>query len=86
MRIKCDHCGYSEPVPNGPTEDLIGKRCPECASDMMTKQDFEDGKRMYDLLKGFEEIGLVKLLDSPSASSYSVNPHKGSVLVTPPKR
>lgn len=82
MRVKCDACGHTEPH-HELTEALIGIRCPDCGADMMTRQDYEDGIRMFETIKMLESLGLAKLVDAPTENSVSINPHAGSVTITP---
>lgn len=84
MRVKCDACGHTEPHYEL-TEALIGIKCPDCGADMMTRKDYEDGVRMFEVLKMLEGIGLAKLVDEPTEDSFSINPHGGSLTITPPK-
>lgn len=84
MRIKCDECGHIEPK-REMTEALIGMPCPDCGADMMTRQDYDAGMKMFEVIKMLEALGLAKMVDGPTEGSIAINPHAGSLTITPSK-
>lgn len=46
--LKCDAvgCSYRDAEPLPFTEDLIGRPCPVCGANMLTRADFEDAQKL----------------------------------------
>ncbi len=56
--IKCDasNCGYVEFVETI-TQDLVGKRCPKCSSDMLTQKDYNEWVAVKNIVLVSDWIG-----------------------------
>lgn len=85
MNLLCDACGEQQPV-EALTEALVGTPCPRCNANMLTQQDYDDGRKMFEAIKVLEALGLAKLMPERTAETFGINPHGGKLTITPPNR
>lgn len=83
--LKCDAegCDHVETVQDI-TADLIGKPCPKCGANLLTKDDYEAGQTLVGVINAFNEIfGPVDIPDDAvgKALKVSFNPHNGGITV-----
>lgn len=85
--LKCDATGCDHREHVGTiTADMIGKPCPKCGASLLTKEDFETFQHLGDVLRVFQEIGLMKphSLDDPipeGASVVDINIHNNNITI-----
>lgn len=79
--LQCDECSHVEEVPAMRRED-IGKPCPVCSANLLTKRDFED------FAKHMKAIDLLNRILGPveagaeAAAKISFNTHDGEVKLS----
>lgn len=80
-KLHCDVCTYDMPAKLTWGVHLIGTRCPRCAADMLTRQDYLATQKMFDWLnwlnKWFGWLGGKP--DDPRLQSLSVKLHNNTV-------
>ena len=75
----CDHREEIEAL----TEDLIGKECPKCGADLLTREDYEVGKRMQAAIDVLRDLGIAKgATEGGGDVLMSVNPHAGELNIS----
>lgn len=74
----CDHREDVEAL----TEDLIGKACPKCGADLLTREDFEAGKRMQAMIDLLKAAGIAKDASEEGGTLMTVNPHAGGLNIS----
>lgn len=72
---KCDHL---EPI-EALTEDMIGKACPSCGANLLTREDFEAASKMEAAFNLLKSAGILTDEDSEDAVELRVNPHAGGL-------
>jgi len=81
--MKCDApgCDHIEPIALD-CRDLIGKRCPKCNSDLLTKEDYEAFQK---LMAGIEIANQILPIpedaETVSGPRISINPHAGALNI-----
>lgn len=83
--LKCDAegCDHKESV-SEITADLIGKPCPKCGANLLTKDDFESGQNLVEVINAFNKIfGPVDVPEDAAkdALKVSLNPHNGGITI-----
>jgi hypothetical protein len=83
-RLRCDACGHQEPV-DALDEKHIGRACPECGANMLTRDDFEAAKAIMatiDAINAFAgALGIGTETPSADAKRMVVNHHNGRTTV-----
>lgn len=85
--LKCDAvgCDHKEDRP-GLLEEDIGRPCPKCGANLLTRDDYEAAKPFSDMMRALEEAGLVRpasLADEagPDHVIVTVNHHAGDINI-----
>lgn len=85
--LKCDTpgCDYREEVPEI-TETMIGKPCPKCGANLLTRADWDIYVKMKCLFDILEKSGLARKAEAgepvkPGEVRISVNPHDGDINI-----
>ena len=80
MYLKCDAtgCSHREAVPEI-TEDLIGKPCPMCGENLLTRADFEQTQSLVlPIVEALISGGMMRFLkDGDSGPVLSIGNHNG---------
>lgn len=68
--LHCDNpqCGYDMNFEGKIREELIGTPCPKCGENMLTKEDYEAGKDLRELLPEF--VNLTNTLSQEQIDYY----------------
>lgn len=82
-RLRCDAvgCGFVEPVALAFTEELIGRPCPLCGANLLTRRDYADTQRLFAFIgwinRWFGWLGS----ETPPANAHrvQVRTHNGEV-------
>ena len=79
-RLICDeaNCDHAEPI-DDLTEDLIGKECPKCGANLLTREDYEAGMKIFAVKRLMEAAGLLSTDPDATGIVVHVNPHAGAV-------
>lgn len=85
--LKCDEpgCDHREFI-GDLTRDLIGKPCPKCGANLLTKSDYKLGRRVGFMLKVMRFFGMVKEANPDGSipagyESVDINPHNNKVTI-----
>lgn len=67
-------------------EEDIGRPCPKCGANLLTREDFEAAKPFAEMMRAFEAAGLVKpvSLGDPVPEGdavISINHHAGDINI-----
>lgn len=84
MNLICDEptCDHKEDV-GALSEDMIGKPCPKCGSDLLTRQDYEEGLKCQAVIGMLKAAGLAKdPVDGEDGVKMSINPHAGTLNIS----
>lgn len=75
--LHCDAegCGHEEPIP-AMDAAYIGKPCPKCGANLLTKEDFDSAK-MLEAAAGLFNAIVGPIEPSGNAIPVSINPHAG---------
>lgn len=84
--LKCDAegCDHLETI-EGLTEDLIGKPCPKCGADLLTREDYEEGMKIEVMMKMLKAMGLAVEVpasgDMDGLALLTVGTHNGETNI-----
>jgi hypothetical protein len=84
MNLICDEptCDHKEDV-GALSEDMIGKPCPKCGANLLTREDYEEGLKYQAVLELLKSAGLAKdPVDGDEGALISVNPHAGTLNIS----
>lgn len=85
--LKCDAvgCDHVEERP-GLLEEDIGRPCPKCGANLLTREDYEAAKPFSDMMRALEEAGLIPAVSLSDAADedkliVTVNHHAGDINI-----
>ncbi len=85
--LQCDApgCDHREMRPALLEED-IGRPCPKCGANLLTREDYEAAKPFSDMMRAMEEAGLIKpaSLDDvvgEGKAIVTINHHAGDINI-----
>jgi len=76
----CDHKEFVDTI----TEEMIGKECPLCGSNLLTEEDFKMFEPLMQAKELMQGLGLVADENTPDdveTSTISVHCHKNTVMI-----
>lgn len=83
-RLKCDACGHREP-PAELHEGMIGRACPSCGANMLTREDYEAALGVMQAIEALNAIGSALGIgtEAPDENGkrITINHHNGKTQV-----